>query len=117
MLNFYIFILFFYLSIVGLLIFNTRHNSFSYVQYQQLLRQKLLKVAFSNNLLYHNLHIGIIGVIHLYVTWCAVGILKNLGILNIDSIIGILIISIVFLLFLIKRILTLTVAKTSVLYL
>lgn len=117
MLNFYIFILIFYISMVCVLFFNTRPNSAAFIKYQTLQRQNLLKLVCTKHLFYHNFHITIACLVQLYVSWCATGILKTLNILQLDSIVGIFIISIIILLFLIKRILTITVANKSVLYL
>ncbi len=117
MLYFYIFIHVLYVSTVSILIWNTRKNSDANKLYLRISTTGLLKRVFTNNLFFHNTHV-IFGLwIQLYVTWCAVRILKNLDLVATDTIFGIFTISTILFLFLIKRILILTVANKSVLYL
>lgn len=117
MLNFYIFIVCLYLCISANILLNTREKSTNYQKYENLNRQKLLKPLCSNHLFYINAHVVVSAIAQIYMTWCAVQILLQLSIFSWDSLIGVLIISAITFVILIRRVLIMAVVKKSVLYL
>lgn len=117
MLYFYIFILTIYLIAILALCWNTQSKSETKKIYTEVTRRELLKRVCIQHVYYINSNlIGFI-VIHIYVTWCAISILKLLHIFQLDSLIGIIITSFTLFMFAFKRLLILMVAIKSVLYL
>ncbi len=117
MLNFYIVMLSIYSFVVACLFYNTRQNALISSKSEELQKRKLVNHICTNHLMFININVGLIIIIQLYATWCAVSILKIFSICKFDTIFGIVITSVVLCLILIKRIVMISVVSKSVLYL